>query len=197
MGSSRRSTLRARPRSLHLAPGLGRRSRGRRVFCKWDDGPLAFTDATAPTRSVRCSKGVNAANVPATDVINFSQSINVRDPVRVLVRREGGPNAQDSVSSSTPGTNLKHTYFYLALTGSARVEASGPLGGSGPGTIGSGRAGGNGASAEAAQAREYKLETLANMLDDYPLWQAIIHVGSFSTLEAVVVSWTVRRRDGG
>lgn len=124
-------------------------------------------------------------------MINFSQSINVRDPVRVLVRREGGPNAQDSVSSTTPGTNLKHTYYYLALTGSARAEASGQAAQNGPGAIGSGRAGG--ASAEAAQAREYKLETLANMLDDYPLWQAIIHVGSFSTLEAVVVGLALTR----
>jgi hypothetical protein len=60
----------------------------------------------------------------------------------------------------------------------------------GPGTIGSGRGQATGAAkSEAYQAREYKLEALASMLDDYPLWQAIIYVGSEATLEAVVVSF--------
>lgn len=135
-----------------------------------------------------------SSNTIPTDVINFSQSLNVRDPVRVLVRREGGPNSQESVSSVTPGINLKHTYVYLTITGSARSDGSGGAAAdAGPGTIGSGRAAtgacANGQqSEEATRAKEYKLDILVKMLDDYPLWQAIIHVGTMSMLEAVVVS---------
>ena len=119
----------------------------------------------------------------------------MRDPVRVLVRRDGGPNSQESVSSVTPGINLQHTYVYLTITGSAAARADAAAGGpgdGGPGAIGSGRAGasaaGNSAqSEEANRAKEYKLDMLCKMLDDYPLWQAIVHVGTFSMLEAVVV----------
>ena len=132
-----------------------------------------------------------SSNTIPTDVINFSQSLQVRDPVRVLVRRDGGPNSQESVSSVTPGVNVKHTYVYLTITGSAgRVDSSSQMDADGVGAIGSGRAvGANGQlSEEATRAREYKLDTLVKILDDYPLWQAIIHVGTFSMLEAVVVS---------
>ena len=132
---------------------------------------------------------MNSSNTVPTDVINFSQSLNIRDPVRVLVRREGGPNSQESVSSVTPGINLKHTYVYLTITGSARSESSAAPE-AGPGTIGSGRTiGANGQmSEEANKAKEYKLDILGKILDDYPLWQAVIHVGTFAMLEAVVVS---------
>jgi hypothetical protein len=42
-------------------------------------------------------------------------------------------------------------------------------------------------SEEASKAKEYKLDTLVKMLDDYPLWQAVIHVGTNMMLEAVVM----------
>jgi len=134
------------------------------------------------------------SNTIPTDVINFSQSLQVRDPVRVLVRREGSTNSQESVSSITPGINLKHTYVYLTITGSARSEDQ--SGDSGPGTIGSGRASsGSAASEEATRAKEYKLDTLVKMLDDYPIWQSIIHVGTYAMLEAVVYQLTSRNWD--
>jgi translation initiation factor 4A len=126
---------------------------------------------------------MNSSNTIPTDVINFSQTLQVKDPVRVLVRREGSSNSQESVSSVTPGINLKHTYVYLTITGSARSEASTD----GPGTIGSGRLTNGQMSEEASKAKEYKLDTLVKMLDDYPLWQAVIHVGTNMMLEAVVM----------
>jgi len=127
-----------------------------------------------------------SSNTIPTDVINFSQQLQIRDPLRVLYRREGGANSQESVSSVTPGINIKHTYVYLTITGSARSEAPAPAD-AGPGTIGSGRANGGQVSEEASRAKEYKLDMLVKLLDDYPLWQAIIHVGTFAMLEAVVV----------
>jgi len=120
-----------------------------------------------------------SSNTIPTDVINFSQSIQVREPVRVLVRREGGTNAsQESTSSG----NLRHYYLYLALAGGAASRSDGAA--AGPGTIGSGRAAGS-QNTEVNQAKEFKLEALADLLLEYPLWQAIIHVGAQSTLDAV------------
>jgi translation initiation factor 4A len=100
--------------------------------------------------------------------------------VRVLVRREGGTNTSNE---STSAGNLRHYYLYLALASGAanRNEA----GAAGPGTIGSGRAAGN-QNTEVNQAKEFKLEALADLLLEYPLWQAIIHVGAQSTLDAVI-----------
>ncbi|KLT39102.1 P-loop containing nucleoside triphosphate hydrolase protein [Cutaneotrichosporon oleaginosum] len=131
------------------------------------------------------------SNTIPTDVITFSNQLEVRDPVRVLVRREGTTNSQESVSSISPGLSVKHTYVYLTITGSARSEEQSAD--AGPGTIGSGRANAGGMSEEAARAKEYKLDTLVKMLDDYPLWQAIIHVGSYSMLEAVVYKLSGRQ----
>lgn len=141
--------------------------------------------------SAPISSNVPSSNTIPTDVINFSQTLQVRDPVRVLVRREGSTNSQESVSSVTPGINLKHTYVYLTITGSARSEANQPTE-AGPGTIGSGRSANGQMSEEASRAKEYKLETLVKMLDDYPLWQAIVHVGTYSMLEAVVMKLASR-----
>lgn len=126
------------------------------------------------------------SNTIPTDVINFSQSIQVREPVRVLVRREGGPGGSNE--SSTAG-NLRHYYLYLALAGGAsgRTERD-AFASSGPGTIGSGRSAQRQPDSETNKSKEYKLEALVDLLQEYPLWQAIIHVGSQSTMEAVLVS---------
>jgi hypothetical protein len=127
------------------------------------------------------------SNTIPTDVINFSQSIQVREPVRVLVRREGGPGGSNE--SSTAG-NLRHYYLYLALAGGAsgRTERD-PFANSGPGTIGSGRSAQRQPDSETSKSKEYKLEALVDLLQEYPLWQAIIHVGSQSTMDAVLVSF--------
>ncbi len=117
-------------------------------------------------------------------MINFSQSLQVREPVRVLVRREGANNSHSDNSSAG---NLRHYYLYLALASAAASRSD--TAAAGPGTIGSGRAPGQVAvNTEANQAKEWKLEALAGLLAEYPLWQAIVHVGSPNTLESVVVS---------
>lgn len=76
--------------------------------------------------------------------------------------------------------------------GSARSEDQST---DGPGTIGSGRASNGTMSEEATRAKEYKLDTLVKMLDDYPLWQAVIHVGSYSMLEAVLLKLSNRKME--
>lgn len=131
---------------------------------------------------------INLAFFTATDVINFSQSIQVREPVRVLVRREGTNNGQNDSASAG---NLRHYYLYLALASlSAPRSDNAATTIVGPGTIGSGRdraaQQSSNANPEANQAKEWKLEALADLLSEYPLWQAIIHVGSPATLDTVV-----------
>ncbi|GHJ86876.1 hypothetical protein NliqN6_3278 [Naganishia liquefaciens] len=134
------------------------------------------------------------SNTIPTDVINFSQSIQVREPVRVLVRREGGPGGSNE--SSTAG-NLRHYYLYLALAGGAsgRTERD-AFANAGPGTIGSGRSAQRQPDSETNKSKEYKLEALVDLLQEYPLWQAIIHVGSQSTMEAVLSKLSSRQMEG-
>jgi len=207
--SDRASQAPTIPDKVALSTQIARRLSPVRRLHRVRGSPLDLLRRLSNVRRVSCklllvSTGESwltySSNTIPTDVINFSQSLNVRDPVRVLVRRDGGPNSQESVSSVTPGIHLKHTYVYLTITPSSRSNpadggaAASSADPNGIGTIGSGRtAAGGGAASQAAneeanRAKEYKLDILGKMLDDYPLWQAIIHVGSFGMLEAVVVS---------
>jgi translation initiation factor 4A len=55
--------------------------------------------------------------------------------------------------------------------------------GGGLGIIGSGR---SASTAESAQAREWKLDALADLFDDVEVTQAIVHVGGVASLDSVV-----------
>ena len=147
-------------------------------------GPIGAPTSSAPAGPGGDRQTCFFSNTIPTDVITLSQTLGIRDPIRVMVRKEGNSNAQESVSSVSQRINVKHTYVYLAITGSARSD--GAADGAGVGTIGSGRAANGQVSEEANRAKEYKLDILVKMLEDYPLWQAVIHVGTFSMLEAVV-----------
>jgi len=61
--------------------------------------------------------------------------------------------------------------------------ASSAAGGGGLGIIGSGR---SSSSAEITQAREWKLDALADLLDDVEINDAVVHVGGMTALDAVV-----------
>lgn len=185
------------------------------------------------------------SNTVPQDVLNFASAIQVREPVRVLVRREGGgggagggggggggagPNnigsgsmggvgngvgiggsagGASAVSTTlgllsggeptTPGGQggggggLKHLYLYLAFTSSSASSASAAASAASAGTIGSGRIGGGGASSEANQAREWKLEALADLLEDETaVLPGVVYVGSESALEAVAYKLSTR-----
>ncbi|KAL7415687.1 P-loop containing nucleoside triphosphate hydrolase protein [Mrakia frigida] len=168
------------------------------------------------------------SNTVPQDVLNFSNAIQVREPVRVLVRREGGGAGGGSSSSggggggggsstdpTTPqggpnnaggGGGLKHLYLYLAFTsggGGAGARAAGD--GAAAGTIGSGRGagsvgavgtpGGGGLGGEVNQAKEWKLEALADLLDDEAVLPGIVFVGSESGMEAVTYKLASRGLD--
>jgi hypothetical protein len=64
--------------------------------------------------------------------------------------------------------------------------------GGGLGIIGSGR---SASSAESTQAREWKLDALADLFDDVEVAQAIVHVGGMTSLDAVVYKLASRGLD--
>ncbi|EKM59718.1 uncharacterized protein PHACADRAFT_250398 [Phanerochaete carnosa HHB-10118-sp] len=119
------------------------------------------------------------SNTVPQDVLNLATAINLREPVRVLVRRDG------NVSQAEPGQGargLRQFYLYLAFTaGGGRPDSSLPQGGTG--IIGSGR--GTVSSAETVQAREWKLDALADLLEDIDVPHVIVHVGGQMALDSV------------
>lgn len=127
------------------------------------------------------------SNTVPQDVLNLASAIQLREPVRVLVRRDGNVTHADT---SQGARGLRQFYLYLAFTASGRSDAPLPQGGLG--TIGSGR---GAISAETAQAREWKLDALADLFEDLEIPQAIIHVGGMAALDAVVYKLSSRGLD--
>ncbi|EMD41028.1 hypothetical protein CERSUDRAFT_44631 [Gelatoporia subvermispora B] len=128
------------------------------------------------------------SNTVPQDVLNLAQTIHLREPIRVLVRRDGNVTHADTNQGAR---GLRQFYLYLAFTASGRSDA--PLPPGGLGIIGSGRGASN---AETAQAREWKLDALADLFDDLDhVPQAIIHVGGMTSLDAVVYKLASRGLD--
>ena len=145
----------------------------------------------APTSpSVPAETGINSSlverqtalfsNTVPQDVLNLASVIQLREPVRVLVRRDGNV-AQAEPSQGSRG--LRQFYLYLAFTAGGRSDPMAIPPGGGLGIIGSGR---GASSAETAQAREWKLDALADLFDDVEITQAIVHVGGMTALDSVV-----------
>ena len=120
------------------------------------------------------------SNTVPQDVLNLATAIQLREPVRVLVRRDGTV-ANPDASQQTRG--LRQFYLYLAFTAGGRSEPGIANPSGGLGIIGSGR---SATSAETAQAREWKLDALADIFDDVEIGQAIVHVGGMTSLDSVV-----------
>lgn len=118
------------------------------------------------------------SNTVPQDVLNLATAIQLREPVRVLVRRDGNVASTDTNQGSR---GLRQFYLYLAFTAGGRGDAIPTA--SGHGIIGSGRGTSN---AESAQARQWKLDALADIFDDVEVGQAIVHVSGGNALDAVV-----------
>lgn len=121
------------------------------------------------------------SNTVPQDVLNLASAIQLREPVRVLVRRDGNVTQADTNQGSR---GLRQFYLYLAFTaGGGRSDPMAPTPSAGLGIIGSGR---GATSAETTQAREWKLDALADLFDDVEVTQAIVHVGGMTALDSVV-----------
>jgi translation initiation factor 4A len=120
------------------------------------------------------------SNTVPQDVLNLATAIQLREPVRVLVRRDGNVTHTDTNQGAR---GLRQFYLYLAFTAAGRSEAQAQLSGDGLGIIGSGR---GLSSAETQQAREWKLDALSDLFEDIEIPQAIVHVGGMNSLDAVM-----------
>jgi superfamily II DNA/RNA helicase len=125
------------------------------------------------------------SNTVPQDVLNLASAIQLREPVRVIVRRDG-TGSQTESGGGTKG--LKQFYIYLAFTASGRAESS-PSAGAGPGAIGSGRGSTN---AETRQAQEWKLDALGDLFQDVDVAAAIVYVGGMKSLDAVTAKLQTR-----
>ena len=153
--------------SFDSSPSLPRR------FSSIGEAP----DPSTPASNTVERQSALFSNTVPQDVLNLANAIQLREPVRVLVRRDG--NVQPDSGQSARG--LRQYYLYLAFTAGGRSDAPSPT--SGLGIIGSGR---GASSAETAQAREWKLDALADVFGDIEVPQAIVHVGGVTALDAVV-----------
>lgn len=120
------------------------------------------------------------SNTVPQDVLNLATTIQLREPVRVLVRRDGNVTQSETLQGAR---GLRQYYLYLAFTAGGRIDPTPTAPGGGLGIIGSGR---GATSAEGVQAREWKLDALADLLEDVDVNQAIVHVGGMTALDAVV-----------
>ncbi len=120
------------------------------------------------------------SNTVPQDVLNLATAIQLREPVRVLVRRDGNVTHADT---SQGARGLRQFYLYLAFTAGGRSETQSSILGDGLGIIGSGRGLSN---AETQQAREWKLDALGDLFEDIEIPQAIVHVGGLNALDSVV-----------
>ncbi|GAA5913299.1 hypothetical protein JCM5296_006967 [Sporobolomyces johnsonii] len=118
--------------------------------------------AGAGAGAVERQMAIFSCTVPQ-DVLNFASSLQLREPVRVLVRRDNGG---DGASPSMRG--LRQYYLYLAV-GSAGNKSK---------AVGAGRR-------EAGTAREWKLEALADLCEDHSFDHAVIFASSLDNVEAI------------
>ncbi|KAG6817433.1 hypothetical protein H0H87_008601 [Tephrocybe sp. NHM501043] len=121
------------------------------------------------------------SNTVPQDVLNLASAIQLREPVRVLVRRDGNVTHSDTSQGSR---GLRQYYLYLAFTAGGRADPTAAAPGGGLGIIGSGR--GASSSAETAQAREWKLDALTDLFEDVEVTHALVHVGGMTSLDSVV-----------
>lgn len=172
------------PSSFPLEANNSLQSQGRR----FSNMSLASTisDASSTSSTVERQTALFSNTVPQ-DVLNLATAIQLREPVRVLVRRDGNTTQTETNQGSR---GLRQFYLYLAFTAGMRPE---PGSGGGLGIIGSGR--GASSTAESAQAREWKLDALADLFDDLEIGNAVIHVGGMTALDSVVYKLASRGLD--
>ena len=185
------------PRSRPLSSGTPTTANGSQSsFSNFDNSSMTSLNASlqnmprrfstvspAPSADANGSASIERqtalfSNTVPQDVLNLATTIQLREPVRVLVRRDGNVTHADTNQGAR---GLRQFYLYLAFTASGRSEQPLPQGSLG--IIGSGR---GATSAETVQAREWKLDALADLFTDLEVPQAIVHVGGMTSLEAVL-----------
>ena len=151
---------------------------GRRFSTAVSSSNASENSSPSPSQPIERQTALFSNTVPQ-DVLNLASAIQLREPVRVLVRRDGNV-ANPETNQGSRG--LRQFYLYLAFTAGGRSDPLATTAG-GLGIIGSGRSASN---AETTQAREWKLDALADIFEDVEVNQAIVHAGGINALESVV-----------
>ena len=151
---------------------------GRRFSTALSSSNASENSSPSPVQPIERQTALFSNTVPQ-DVLNLASAIQLREPVRVLVRRDGNV-ANPETNQGSRG--LRQFYLYLAFTAGGRSDPLSTAAG-GLGIIGSGR---SASTAETTQAREWKLDALANLFEDVEVNQAIVHAGGINALESVV-----------
>ncbi|GAA5863208.1 hypothetical protein JCM3774_000811 [Rhodotorula dairenensis] len=126
--------------------------------------PPAMQSAGPPTlTTIDRQMAIFSCTVPQ-DVLGFATSLQLKEPVKVLVRRE---NTDGGASPSMRG--LKQYYMYLAVASNPASKSKAP---------GAGRR-------EASTSREWKLEALADLCEDHTFEHAVVFATSIDSVEAV------------
>ena len=178
--SRSRSLSTASTQHGQLSPYDNSSNLARRRHSGMSVSPVPSGDGQAPSNQQLERQTALFSNTVPQDVLNLANVIQLREPVRVLVRRDGNVTHMDSNQGSR---GLRQFYLYLAFTAGSRPDGSLMQSATGLGIIGSGRGTSN---AETAQAREWKLDALAELFGDVEVSQAIVHVGGFIALDSVV-----------
>ena len=111
------------------------------------------------------------------EVLNFASALNLREPVRVLVRRE---NNQENATVQTPSLRgMKHFYFYSGMGNNI------------PGS----RAPGAGRQDQSSGNRDGRLEVLGDFCAAAEFTQAVVYCSSTEAIEAVSYKLASRNID--
>ena len=169
------------------------------AFENYHPSPSLNSSSSPTTTTIERQTAIFSCTVPQ-DVLNFAASLSLREPVRVLVRRESGG---DTTAPSFRG--LKQFYVYLAIsTSSASGNGSLSRSVSGSGskdrssrreakssTSSSGLGGGGG-----EMGNQWKLEALADLCEDFNFTTAVIYCGSLESVEGVSYKLGTRGIEG-
>jgi superfamily II DNA/RNA helicase len=129
-----------------------------------------------PSRFTRPTSNDTLLSSPQ-EVLNFASALNLREPVRVLVRRENNQSENNTATSTPNPRGVKHWFLYLAMGNGAAP------GGRGPGRQ------------ESPASREWKLEALADLCADAEFSQAVVYCSSIDSVEAVAYKLSSRNID--
>lgn len=151
----------------------------------------SLSSSTGSTAPIERQTAIFSCTVPQ-DVLNFAASLALREPVRVLVRRESGGD-----TSAPSFRGLKQFYVYLAISASG---TSSTLSSSTSKERGSRREAksstGSGAGGGAEMGNQWKLEALSDLCEDFNFTTAVIFCGSLERVEGVCYKLGTRGIEG-
>jgi superfamily II DNA/RNA helicase len=121
-------------------------------FDPFDGEPL---NAAPGSQSSKWQTVMFSASVPE-EVLNFASSLKMREPVRMLVRRDTTSSGGEGLAIGRTVSSLRHHFIYISVAAKGRKES----------------------------LNAWKLETLGNLCEDIDFRQAVVFCSSVEAVEA-------------